>query len=81
VAINQQVLVVTHLASVAARAQHHFVVEKSLSDGLTKTAVRRVAGQERVREIARMLAGDADAPEALALAEALLSAKSRLFQS
>ncbi len=73
---RQQVLAVTHLATVAARAQHHFVVEKSVQDGRTTTVVREVTGEARVGEIARMLAGDADASESRALATRLLETSS-----
>ena len=69
---RQQVLAITHLASVAARADHHFVVEKTVIGGITQTAIRRVSGDERVREIARMLSGESDSVEALALARRLL---------
>ena len=69
---RQQVIAVTHLASVAARAQDHFVIEKSVMGARTVTTVRRVEGDERVREIARMLTGDATSPESLALARRLL---------
>jgi DNA repair protein RecN (Recombination protein N) len=69
---QQQVLAVTHLASVAAQADHHFVIEKSVVRGLTATSVRQVVGEDRVREIARMLAGDEMTDEAKALANRLL---------
>jgi DNA repair protein RecN (Recombination protein N) len=72
----QQVIAVTHLASVAAKAAHHFVIEKTVHDTTTTTRVRRVSGDERVREIARMLAGDAISEEADALARRLLDAAS-----
>jgi len=68
----QQVLAVTHLASVAARADHHFVIEKTIDHGVTSTSVRELTGDERVREIARMLAGDDVTPESRALAKQLL---------
>jgi DNA repair protein RecN (Recombination protein N) len=54
---GHQVLVVTHLAQVAAFADRHLVVEKSDSAGRAVTAVRAVEGDERVSEIARMLSG------------------------
>ena len=72
----QQVIAVTHLASVAAKAAHHFVIEKSVDEGVTTTRVRRVEGEERVREVARMLAGDAISDEAHALARRLLESAS-----
>ena len=68
----QQVLAITHLASVAARADHHFVIEKVMSEGTTTTNVREVSGDERVREVARMLAGDTVTEESRALASQLL---------
>lgn len=69
---QQQVLAVTHLASVAARADHHFVIEKTVRNGATSTTVRQVTGGDRVHEIARMLAGDEITGEARALASRLL---------
>ena len=69
---QQQVLAVTHLASVAARADHHFVIEKTTSHGVTSTSLRVVTGDDRVNEIARMLAGEAITDEAKALAQRLL---------
>ncbi|MBW4030646.1 MAG: AAA family ATPase [Acidobacteria bacterium] len=72
VGATQQVIAVTHLASVAAKAAHHFVIEKSVVGGAATTRVRRVTGDQRVREVARMLAGDARSDEADALARRLL---------
>lgn len=69
---GQQVLAITHLASVAARADHHFVIEKTIDHGVTRTSVRALSGDERVREIARMLAGDDVTAESRALATQLL---------
>ncbi|MDR0350613.1 MAG: hypothetical protein LBH64_03575 [Coriobacteriales bacterium] len=58
---SQQVIVVTHLAQIAAIADCQFVVEKSWEDGGSAfTVIREVAGEERVAEIARMLAGATD---------------------
>jgi DNA repair protein RecN (Recombination protein N) len=68
----QQVLAITHLASVAARADHHFVIEKTVEQGATSTLVREVTGDERVHEIARMLAGDTVTAESRALATQML---------
>lgn len=72
---EQQVLAVTHLASVAAQADHHVVIEKTVEGGVTSTAVRVVEGQARVREVARMLAGDRLTEESLALATQLLETR------
>ena len=54
---GRQVLCVTHLAPVAALAQHHLRVGKSVRAGRTKVAVTPMAAAERVEEIARMLGG------------------------
>jgi DNA repair protein RecN (Recombination protein N) len=54
---DHQVLVVTHLAQVAAFADKHFVVEKQQQDGRTTTQVRQLDSDERERELARMLSG------------------------
>ena len=55
---HHQVIVVTHLAQVAAFADHHLVVTKTAADGAPSTRVERVTGIARERELARMLAGD-----------------------
>lgn len=64
-----QVLVVTHLASVAASADHHLVVRV---DDAGRGTVDAVAGEDRVRELARMLDGDPEHPDAVAHARSLL---------
>jgi DNA repair protein RecN (Recombination protein N) len=58
VARDRQVLCVTHLAQVSAFADRHYVVEKRVLRGRTITEVREVEGRDRVREVARMLAGE-----------------------
>ena len=55
---RHQVLVVTHLAQVAALASRQVVVSKHVADGQTRTTARVVSGAERVDEVARMLSGD-----------------------
>lgn len=55
---THQVIVVTHLAQVAVMGARHYVVSKS-DDDLPETTLAPVAGEDRVREIARMLSGDA----------------------
>ncbi len=73
---TQQVLAVTHLASVAAKADHHFVIEKLIGRNDVSTSVRALSGDERVEEIARMLAGDAITVESRALARQMLETRS-----
>jgi len=70
----RQVLCVTHLAQVAAFADQHHVVEKSVRDGRTITSVRRVGDDARVEELSRMLGGEATAEAGLAHARGLLDA-------
>ncbi len=74
VATHRQVLCITHLASIAAFAQAHFVVEKGEEDGVTRTVVRRLEARERLLELARMLAGARVTDAALRAAEELLAA-------
>lgn len=69
---RKQVLCITHLASIAACADNHIKVEKYVKGERTYTGVQIVAGQERVREIARMLAGDSADGVSLQHAEDLL---------
>ncbi|MBI5230984.1 MAG: DNA repair protein RecN [Coriobacteriales bacterium] len=69
---THQVIVVTHLAQVAAYADRHLVVEKRLEDGRAHTLVRSVEDDERVAEIARMLSGGGS-DASLQHAEELLS--------
>jgi DNA repair protein RecN (Recombination protein N) len=71
---ESQVLVVTHSPQVAARAAHHYRIDKSSEDGITRTVVRRLTAEERREEIARMLSGAAVTDEARAQAARLLEA-------
>ncbi|WP_229007011.1 DNA repair protein RecN [Methylophilus sp. Leaf408] len=54
---QRQVLVITHLAQVAAQAQQHLQVSKSEHNGATLSHIRGLAADERVEEIARMIGG------------------------
>lgn len=73
---THQVIVVTHLAQVAAFADAHLVVTKDVSDEGASTSVLCVDGESRVAEIGRMLSGnDSDASRAHA-AELLAAARS-----
>jgi DNA repair protein RecN (Recombination protein N) len=67
-----QVLVVTHLAQVAARATSQIVVTKSVSGGRTSAQAKVVSGQDRVAEVARMLSGRASSEAARRHAAELL---------
>jgi len=76
VAQGRQVLVVTHLPQIAARADRHLVVSKMTKAGLAATEVQVVHGEDRIIEVARML-GDPDARTARKHAEALLRGTER----
>ena len=78
VARDRQVLCVTHLAQVAAFADRHYVVEKRVVRGRTITEVREVDGRDRVREVARMLAGEVVTGSAEKNAEELIGRVRRL---
>jgi len=54
---HRQVLVITHLAQVAAQAQQHWQVSKSEQQGTTLSKIRTLDASERVEEVARMLGG------------------------
>jgi DNA repair protein RecN (Recombination protein N) len=71
---QSQVLVVTHSPQVAARASHHYRIEKSHGEDGTRTTVRKLNEQERREEIARMLSGASVTDEARAQAARLLDA-------
>jgi DNA repair protein RecN (Recombination protein N) len=71
---KSQLLVVTHSPQVAARAAHHYRIEKAHIDGATRTTVRKLTPEERREEIARMLSGAAITDEARAQAARLLEA-------
>jgi DNA repair protein RecN (Recombination protein N) len=71
---TQQVLCITHLPQIAAFADQHFLIEKTESGGRTHTNIRRMAEEERVREIARMLSGATLTDTSLRHAENLIAA-------
>ncbi|MFG6582471.1 DNA repair protein RecN [Sulfitobacter sp. 1A12779] len=72
-AAEGQVLVVTHSPQVAALGAHHWRVAKSVTKGMTTSTVTPLAAEERIDEVARMLAGDTITDAARAAAEALLN--------
>ena len=71
---QSQVLVVTHSPQVAARASHHYRIEKSHGEDGTRTSVSKLSAEERREEIARMLSGASITEEARAQASRLLDA-------
>ncbi|MDW8805788.1 DNA repair protein RecN [Streptomyces scabiei] len=71
---SAQVVVVTHLPQVAAFADRQLLVEKTNDGSVTRSGVKVLEGEERVRELSRMLAGLEDSQTARAHAEELLAA-------
>lgn len=69
---RKQILCITHLASIAVRADNQIKIEKSAESGKTVTRAFHVAGKARVEEIARMLAGDGLSAASMQHAEELL---------
>ncbi|MFH8797366.1 DNA repair protein RecN [Streptomyces sp. NPDC017941] len=71
---SAQVVVVTHLPQVAAFADRQLLVEKTNDGSVTRSGVQVLEGEDRVRELSRMLAGQEDSETARAHAEELLAA-------
>ncbi|MEU9126010.1 DNA repair protein RecN [Streptomyces sp. NPDC048506] len=69
---SAQVVVVTHLPQVAAFADRQLLVAKTNDGSVTRSGVTVLEGEERVRELSRMLAGQEDSETARAHAEELL---------
>lgn len=69
-----QVIVITHLAQVAAFAQTHLVVRKDEATGTVVTTVSQVSGDDRAIELARMLSGEEESDAARTHARELLAA-------
>ncbi len=70
---SSQVVVVTHLAQVAAFAGNHLTVVKANDGSVTASSVRRLEGADREAEMARLLSGMSDSEAALTHARELLS--------
>ncbi|GAB4455369.1 MAG: DNA repair protein RecN [Armatimonadaceae bacterium] len=60
---HAQVLCITHLPTIAARGDRHFYIEKQTAKNQTRIQVQELADEDRVREIARMLGGNATETE------------------
>lgn len=68
---RHQVVAITHMPQVAALAHRHFLVTKEVENDTTNSRLEPVAGEARVKELARMLGGVG--PETIALAEKMLA--------
>ncbi|MGD1816796.1 MAG: DNA repair protein RecN [Pleomorphochaeta sp.] len=70
---TSQVIVITHLASIASKANSHLMVKKSVKSNLSFTTIVELNKDERVVEIARMLSGDINSEVSLEHAKTLLN--------
>lgn len=80
-ASGRQVFCITHLPQIAAMADHHFLIEKTISDDKTRTQLHQLAPDDRRQEIARLLSGDAGAGKALSLADEMLQSADAFRQN
>lgn len=71
-----QILCISHTPQIAAEADAHLHVEKHTSEGRTRSRVVHLTHEQRIDEIARMLAGDQSLDQALVLARKLLNSAS-----
>ncbi len=69
---TNQVLCVTHQAQIARFADAHFLVNKQISNGRTNTTVELLEPEDRIRELARMIAGDQEAKTTIETAKWML---------
>ncbi len=71
-AAKRQVLCITHLAQIAAKADTHLLIEKQTEDGRTFTHITQLAHDGRIHELARIIDGSGESESALAAAEEML---------
>ena len=70
---NMQIMAITHLPQIASKKGAHYLVYKEFGpDGKASTGIRRIEGEERVMEVARMLSGSELTPAAVENARELL---------
>ena len=75
---RHQVIVITHLAQIAAFADSHFMIRKAVADGRTESRIDHVVGDKRRDEIAEMIDGKPVSPESRAAADQLLARIARV---
>ena len=73
VSLQKQTLIITHSGTIAAMADHHYLIEKKVRDGRTMTGLRQLDREGRIHEIARLGSGDQITETACRHAEELLS--------
>jgi DNA repair protein RecN (Recombination protein N) len=74
-ACHNQVICITHLPQIACCADHHYQIDKTVVDGRTFTTVKKLDHEERVQEIARLIAGTRVTETALKNASEMLAHK------
>jgi len=67
-----QILCITHLPQIASKGSTHFLVEKKIAESRTRTVISELDGEERVKEIARLLGGKRISQKAIAHAREIL---------
>ncbi len=77
IAINRQVICVTHLPQVASQGHHHLFISKDKNNGQTSTKINRLTKQTRTEEIARMLGGVDMSHKTIAHAQEMLEKANR----
>lgn len=69
---SAQLIVISHLPQIAARAQYHFLVEKVSDENSTHMHLRKIEKEERVKTLATMLSGDKDSTSAKKTAKEMI---------
>ena len=69
---NHQVISISHLPQIAAKAERHFYVYKDILDNKSVSRIRMLSEDERIEEIAKMIAGDKPTDSAISSAKELM---------
>jgi DNA repair protein RecN (Recombination protein N) len=69
---QHQILCITHLPQIASMGHHHFLVEKFVDNGSTRTVVRKLSSNERIQAVATLLGGEVISPALLNSARELI---------
>jgi len=72
-----QIIAITHLAQIAALGDPHFVVEKGIAEGRTRTQIRKLSDEERAAEVASLISGTEVTEAALRSARELMASTKR----
>jgi len=70
-----QIIAITHLPQIAALADHHILIEKSVEGNRTKSKLRKLSKEERIYEVAKLLSGEKITDSSLEAAKDLIAAK------